>query len=106
MLRIIGYKFGKNNAGIIGCLLVLIKGTTQLCRTSKLSINAMFTSIIKELLETKKLNVMKYRQTLIVTGFGKTDHIVTIDISRNTDLKHRSHHGSLVLGCSHARFAV
>ena len=43
---------------------------------------------------------------LIVTGFGKTDHIVTIDISRNTDLKHRSHHGSLVLDCSHARFAV
>ena len=23
-----------------------------------------------------------------VTGFGKTDHIVTIDISRNTDLKY------------------
>ena len=44
--------------------------------------------------------------TLNVTGFGKTDHIVTIDISRNTDLKYRSHHGSLVLDCSHARFAV
>ena len=41
-----------------------------------------------------------------VTGFGKTDHIITIDISRNTDLKYRSHHGSLVLDCSHARFAV
>ena len=41
-----------------------------------------------------------------VTGFGKTDHIVTIDISRNTDLKYRSRHGSLVLDCSHARFAV
>ena len=27
-------------------------------------------------------------QTLFVTGFGKTDHIVTIDISRNTDLKY------------------
>ena len=27
-----------------------------------------------------------------VTGFGKTDHMVTIDISRNTDLKYRSHH--------------
>ena len=26
--------------------------------------------------------------TIIVTGFGKTDHIVTIDISRNTDLKY------------------
>ena len=48
-----------------------------------------------------KLLISKY-----VTGFGKTDHIVTIDISRNTDLKHRSHHGSLVLDCSHARFAV
>ena len=45
-------------------------------------------------------------KTIYVTGFGKTDHIVTIDISRNTDLKHRSHHGSLVLDCSHARFAV
>ena len=43
---------------------------------------------------------------LYVTGFEKTDHIVTIDISRNTDLKYRSHHGSLVLDCSHARFAV
>ena len=43
---------------------------------------------------------------ICVTGFGKTDHIVTIDISRNTDLKYRSHHGSLVLDCSHARFAV
>ena len=41
-----------------------------------------------------------------VTGFGKTDHIVTIDILRNTDLKYRSHHGSLVLDCSHARFSV
>ena len=43
---------------------------------------------------------------IYVTGFGKTDHIVTIDISRNTDLKYRSHHGSLVLDCSHSRFAV
>ena len=25
---------------------------------------------------------------LIVTGFRKTDHIVTIDIARNTDLKY------------------
>ena len=43
---------------------------------------------------------------IYVTGFGKTDHIVTIDILRNTDLKYRSRHGSLVLDCSHARFAV
>ena len=28
------------------------------------------------------------RLTTNVTGFGKTDHIVTIDISRNTDLKY------------------
>ena len=43
-----------------------------------------------------------------VTGFGKTDHNVnvTIDISRKTDLKYWSHHGSLVLDCSYARFAV
>ena len=47
-----------------------------------------------------------YSGQTYVTGFGKTDHIVTIDISRNTDLKYRSHHGSLVLDCSHARFAV
>ena len=44
--------------------------------------------------------------SIYVTGFGKTDHIVTIDISRNTDLKYRSRNGSLVLDCSHARFAV
>ena len=25
---------------------------------------------------------------VFVTGFGKTDHIVTIDISRNTNLKY------------------
>ena len=43
---------------------------------------------------------------IYVTGFGKTDHIVTIDISRNTKLKYRSRHGSLMLHCSHARFAV
>ena len=47
-----------------------------------------------------------YEEVIFVTGFGKTDHIVTIDISRNTDLKYRSRHGSLVLDCSHARFAV
>ena len=52
---------------------------------------------------TSKSSIAGY---IYVTGFGKTDHIVTIDISRNTDLKHRSHHGSLVLDCSHARFAV
>ena len=43
---------------------------------------------------------------LYVTGFGKTDHIVTINISRNTDLKYLSRHGSLMLDCSHARLAV
>ena len=42
----------------------------------------------------------------ICDRIGKTDHIVTIDISRNTYLKYRSRHGSLVLDCSHARFAV
>ena len=43
---------------------------------------------------------------VIVTGFRKTDHIVTIDIARNTDLKFLRRHGLLVLDCSHARFAV
>ena len=53
------------------------------------------------------LSAVRYTlKSLIVTGFGKTDHIVTIDISRNTNLKYRSRHGSLVLDCSHARFAV
>ena len=41
-----------------------------------------------------------------VTGFRKTDHIVTIDIARNTDLKYWSRHGLLVLDCSQARFAA
>ena len=52
----------------------------------------------------KRLQISGYN--IYVTGFGKTDHIVTIDNSRNTDLKYRSRHGSLVLDCSHARFAV
>ena len=52
------------------------------------------------------LTCMHVRIYVYVTGFGKTDHIVTIDISRNTDLKYRSRHGSLVLDCSHARFAI
>ena len=30
----------------------------------------------------------KLHQSIYVTGFGKTDHIVTIDVSRNTDLKY------------------
>ena len=41
-----------------------------------------------------------------VTGFGETDHNAIIDTSRNTDLKYWSCHGSLVLDCSHAGFAV
>ena len=34
---------------------------------------------------------MNYWQDILLTnviGFGKIDHIVTIDISRNTDLKY------------------
>ena len=50
--------------------------------------------------------VTETSKTTFVTGFGKTDQVVTIDISRNTYLKYRSRHGSLVLDCSHARFAV
>ena len=46
------------------------------------------------------------KQVTYVTGFRKTDHIVTIHIARNTDLKYWSRHGLLVLDCSHARFAV
>ena len=43
---------------------------------------------------------------IYVTGFGKTHHNVTNDILRNTNLKFWSRHGSLVLDCSHTRFAV
>ena len=31
---------------------------------------------------------MDQNHTVNVTGFGKTDHNVTIDVSRNTDLKY------------------
>ena len=37
----------------------------------------------------KFIYIASYMATqLYVTGFGKTDHIVTIDILRNTDLKY------------------
>ena len=52
------------------------------------------------------IDILALEINVYVTGFGKTDHIVTIDILRNTGLKYRSRHGSLVLNCSHARFAV
>ena len=34
------------------------------------------------------MNVCIYTCDVYVTGFRKTDHIVTIDIARNTDLKY------------------
>ena len=33
-------------------------------------------------------HLYKERNSIYVTGFRKTDHIVTIDIARNTDLKY------------------
>ena len=42
----------------------------------------------------------------IVTGFGKTDPNRTFGISRITNLKYLTHCESLLLGCSHAIFAV
>ena len=35
-----------------------------------------------------KIRLVNNNNNNYVTGFGKTDHIVTIDISRNTDLKY------------------
>ena len=43
---------------------------------------------------------------IYVTGFGKTDPNRTFGISRITDLKYLTHCESLLLGCSHAIFAV
>ena len=42
----------------------------------------------------------------IVTGFRKTDPNCTFGISRITNLKYLTHCESLLLGCSHAIFAV
>ena len=42
----------------------------------------------------------------IVTWFWKTHQIVTNEISRNTNFKYWSHHGSLMLDYSHASFTV
>ena len=43
---------------------------------------------------------------LIVTGFWKTDPNRTFGILRITNLKYLTHCESLLLGCSHATFAV
>ena len=48
----------------------------------------------------------KYPQSKYVTGFGKTDPNHTFGISRITNLKYLTHCESLLLGCSHAMFAV
>ena len=47
----------------------------------------------------------KIDYTIIVTGFKKTDRIVTFCISRNPKLKYSRYCSSLMLDCSHARFA-
>ena len=46
------------------------------------------------------------RVCVCVTGFRKTDPNRTFDISRITNLKYLTHCESLLLGCSHAKFAV
>ena len=43
---------------------------------------------------------------IYVTGFWKTDPNRTFGISRITNLKYLTHCESLLLGCSHAIFAV
>ena len=45
-------------------------------------------------------------QIINVTGFWKTDPNRTFGISRITNLKYLTHCESLLLGCSHAIFAV
>ena len=41
-----------------------------------------------------------------MTGFTKTVLNRTFGNSRNTDLKYLTHCGSLLSGCSHARFTI
>ena len=43
---------------------------------------------------------------IYVTSFGKTDPNRTFGISRITNLKYLTHCESLLLGCSHTKFAV
>ena len=41
-----------------------------------------------------------------VTWYFKADQVVTNSISSNNDFKYWSHHGFLVLDCSHVRLTV
>ena len=43
---------------------------------------------------------------LYVTWFWKTDLVGTFGILRNTDFKYSSHCSSLMLDCTHARYAI
>ena len=83
-------------------------GSTTSGTLTKLEENTLYTITVQATTSYNRMSVNSNEVSVrtYVTGFGKTDHIVTIDISRNTDLKYRSRHGSLVLDCSHARFAV
>ena len=47
----------------------------------------MFKGCIK-LGRQQRMIIIQTEKTTNVTGFRKTDHIVTIDIARNTDLKY------------------
>ena len=58
--------------------------------------------------ETSRANTCSLFNPMIsiVTGFRKTNPNHTFGISRITDLKYLTHCESLLLGCSHAKFAV
>ena len=60
---------------------------------------------------TRELQWLEYLKSVFletpyVTGFWKTDPNRTFGISRITNLKYLTHCESLLLGCSHAIFAV
>ena len=64
-----------------------------------------FTAIYVVLQYTVSTYIYMYVHTYVyVTSFWKTDHIVTIGISKIADFKYWSQHGSLMLDSSHARF--
>ena len=50
--------------------------------------DALFWLKSAELVSALYRHKIKSKETRYVTGFEKTDHIVTINISRNTDLKY------------------
>ena len=75
---------GKTFRGVVHTLFQVFKCKCSATRYKSFSIAI---SCAKKR-ETPRRTFPIYGTCLNVTGFGKTDHIVTIDISRNTDLKY------------------